>query len=61
MKERLAELNRKLEAVKDYVPPPDDEEIIDEQTKLQSPISLKQTFIQNTWILRKIPAPFQLR
>jgi hypothetical protein len=53
MKERLAELNRKLEAVKDYVPPPDDEEIIDEQTKLQSPISLKQTFIQNTWNIAK--------
>ncbi len=53
MKERLAELNRKLEAVKDYVPPPEEEEIIDEQTKLQSPISLKQTFIQNTWNIAK--------
>ena len=55
MKKRLAELNRKLEAVKDYVPPPEEEpdEIVDEQTKLQSPISLKQTFIQNTWNIAK--------
>jgi hypothetical protein len=56
MKQRLAELNRKLEAVKDFVPPPEEkepEEIIDEQTLLQSPISLKQTFIQNTWNVAK--------
>jgi hypothetical protein len=53
MKKRLAELNRKLEAVKDFVPPPEEEEIVDEQTKLQSPISLKQTFIQNTWNIAK--------
>jgi hypothetical protein len=55
MKKRLAELNRKLEQVKDFVPPPDEEEpeIVDEQTKLQSPISLKQTFIQNTWNIAK--------
>jgi hypothetical protein len=52
MKEQLAELNKRLEEVKDYVPPPKEEEpeeIVDEQTKLQSPISLKQTFIQHTW------------
>ncbi|MEJ2104679.1 MAG: hypothetical protein P8X47_08905 [Ignavibacteriaceae bacterium] len=53
MKNQLAELNRKLEKVKDYVPPPKEEkpkeEIKEEQTKLQLPISLKQTFIQNTW------------
>ena len=53
MKKRLAELNRKLEAVKDFVPPPEEEEIVDEQTKLQSPISLKQTFIQYTWNIAK--------
>ena len=55
MKQRLAELNRKLEAVKDFVPPPEEKEpeIIDEQTLLQSPISLKQTFIQNTWNIAK--------
>jgi len=56
MRERLADLNRKLEAVKDYVPPPIEEkpeEIVNEQTKLQSPISLKQTFIQNTWNIAK--------
>jgi len=56
MKERLAELNKRLEEVKDYVPPPEEEEpeeIVEEQTKLQSPISLKQTFIQNTWNIAK--------
>jgi len=52
MKDQLAELNRKLEAVKDYIPPPEEEEpeeIVEEQIKLQLPISLKQTFIQHTW------------
>jgi len=52
MKRQLAEMNRKLEMVKDYVPPPNEqtkEEIKEEQTKLQLPISLKQTFIQYTW------------
>jgi hypothetical protein len=52
MKKQLAEMNRKLEMVKDYVPPPKEkpiEEVIEEQTKLQLPISLKQTFIQYTW------------
>lgn len=56
MRERLAELNRKLEVLKDYVPPPEEkepDEIVDEQTLLQSPISLKQTFIQNTWNIAK--------
>lgn len=52
MKEQLALLNKKLEKVKDYVPPPKDkpkDEPKEEQTKLQLPISLKQTFIQHTW------------
>lgn len=52
MKEKLAQLNKKLEAVKDFVPPPEEkepEDIVEEQTKLQLPISLKQTFIQYTW------------
>ena len=55
MKKRLEELSKKLEEVKDYVPPPEEDitEIVDEQTKLQSPISLKQTFIQNTWNVAK--------
>jgi hypothetical protein len=53
MKKRLEELSKKLEAVKDFVPPPKEKEIVDEQTKLQSPISLKQTFIQNTWNIAK--------
>jgi hypothetical protein len=54
MKTQLAEMNRKLEAVKDYVPPPKEEEKPkeqpkEEQLKMQLPISLKQTFIQYTW------------
>ena len=52
MRKQLAEMNRKLEMVKDYVPPPKEQpkdEIKEEQTKLQLPISLKQTFIQHTW------------
>jgi hypothetical protein len=53
MRKQLAEMNRKLDAVKDYVPPPEEEEIPDEeikeQLKMQLPISLKQTFIQHTW------------
>ena len=56
MKKQLAELNKKLEKVKDYVPPPKEkpkEEIKEEQSKLQLPISLKQTFIQNTWNIAK--------
>ncbi len=53
MKKRLAELSKKLEAVKDFVPPLKEKEIVDEQTKPQSPISLKQTFIQNTWNIAK--------
>ncbi|MDT3695855.1 MAG: hypothetical protein ROY99_05635 [Ignavibacterium sp.] len=53
MREQLAVLNKKLEVLKDYVPPlpPDQkkEEKVEEQTLLQSPISVKQTFIQYTW------------
>jgi hypothetical protein len=54
MRQQLAEMNRKLEAVKDYVPPPKEEEKPkeepkEEQLKMQLPISLKQTFIQYTW------------
>jgi hypothetical protein len=54
MRKQLAEMNRKLEAVKDYVPPPKEEEKPkdepkEEQLKMQLPISLKQTFIQYTW------------
>ena len=58
MKTQLAEMNRKLEAVKDYVPPPKEEEkpkeqLKEEQLKMQLPISLKQTFIQHTWNIAK--------
>ena len=52
MREQLASLNKRLETLKDYVPPPKDEpkkEIVEEQTLLQSPISAKQTYIQYTW------------
>lgn len=52
LKEQLANLNERVQNLKDKIKeiPPDEQEI-DEQTKLQSPISLKQTFIQNTWNL----------
>jgi hypothetical protein len=54
MRQQLAELNRKLETIKDYVPPPKEDEIkeeekVEEQTLTQSPISVKQTYIQHTW------------
>jgi hypothetical protein len=54
MREQLAALNRRLETLKDFVPPPKEEdikkdEIVEEQTLLQSPISAKQTYIQHTW------------
>lgn len=53
MREQLASLNKKLEILKDYVPPskiePPKEEVVEEQIKLQSPISAKQTYIQHTW------------
>lgn len=52
MKDQLAALNKKLETLKDYVPPPKEDpkkEEVKEQTLLQSPISAKQTFIQYTW------------
>lgn len=52
MKEQLAALNKKLETLKNYVPPPppeEEKEKVEEQTLLQSPIAVKQTFIQHTW------------
>ncbi|MCK7518810.1 MAG: hypothetical protein MZV64_14330 [Ignavibacteriales bacterium] len=53
MREQLAALNKKLETLKDYVPPPTEEEKkeekVEEQVLLQSPISAKQTYIQYTW------------
>ncbi|MCH8033041.1 MAG: hypothetical protein IH950_04675 [Bacteroidetes bacterium] len=58
LKDQLASLNQRVQDLKDIVkeiPPPEEEpeEIVEEQTKLQSPISLKQTFIQNTWNIAK--------
>ena len=50
LKDQLASLNKSIKVLREQikkVPPP--KEIIKEQTKLQSPISLKQQFIQNTW------------
>ena len=42
-------LNKRLQDLKKQIKEQPPEEIVEEQTKLQSPISLKQTFIQNTW------------
>jgi len=58
LKDQLASLNQRVQDLKQIVeeiPPPEEkpEEIVEEQTKLQSPISLKQTFIQNTWNIAK--------
>jgi hypothetical protein len=56
MREQLASLNKRLETLKDYVPPPPPEEPkekVEEQTLLQSPIAVKQTFIQHTWNIAK--------
>ena len=50
LKDQLASLNKKVKDLSKQIkeiPPP--EEQIEEQIKLQSPISLKQTFMQNTW------------
>jgi len=53
MREQLASLNKKLETLKDYVPPTQieekKEEVVEEQTQMQSPIYAKQTYIQYTW------------
>jgi hypothetical protein len=55
LKEKLASLNTKMkdlaQKIKDTPPPPKPEEkpVVKEQEILQSPISLKQTFIQYTW------------
>jgi hypothetical protein len=50
LKDQLASLNKRVKDLKEQIkelPPPEEE--IEEQIKLQSPISLKQTFMQNTW------------
>jgi ribosomal protein L25 (general stress protein Ctc) len=52
MRDQLAALNKKLETIKDYVPPTKEEpkeEKVEEQIQMQSPISAKQTYIQHTW------------
>jgi hypothetical protein len=56
LKNQLASLNKRVRVLKNQIkenPPeekkPEEKNIVEEQTKLQSPISLKQTFIQHTW------------
>jgi len=55
LKNQLASLNNRVQVLKQQIKeePPEEKkpekEVLQEQTKLQSPISLKQTFIQNTW------------
>jgi hypothetical protein len=53
LKEKLASMNQKIqtltEKVKEIPPEEQKEEIIEEQKLLQLPISIKQTFIQQTW------------
>ncbi len=55
LKEKLATLNSKMQDLSQKVreqPPeekPEEKPVVKEQEKLQSPISLKQTFIQYTW------------
>ncbi len=53
LKEKLASLNTKMkdltEKIKEIPPEKPEEKPVEEQAILQSPISLKQTFIQYTW------------
>jgi len=51
LKNQLASLNKSIQVLKEQIKevPPPPKEVIKEQTKLQSPIALKQQFIQNTW------------
>jgi hypothetical protein len=53
LKQKLASLNQQVavlsERVKEVPPEEPEEEVVEEQTLLQMPISLKQTFIQHTW------------
>ena len=61
LKEKLTTLNKKLREIKI----PEKKEIVEntpkveEQTKLQSPVSISQVFYQNTWniptVLRNVP------
>ncbi len=53
LKEKLAALNTQLANIKppekEITPPPEQKPVVKEQTILQSPISVTQTFLQNTW------------
>ena len=50
LKDKLASLSKRVKEL-NKIPPEEEEpeKIVEELTKQQSPISLKQTFIQNTW------------
>jgi hypothetical protein len=51
LREQLASLTQRFDQLQEQIPPPEEEpeEIIEEQTRMPLPISLKQTFIQHTW------------
>lgn len=56
LKEKIASLNREMQELNERVviipeekEPEQPKEIVDEQTLLQSPIAVTQTFIQHTW------------
>lgn len=58
LKKKLLAMNQKLQEVQtklEELPPPPEpkKEVVEEQTMLQSPISVKQTFIQYTWNVAK--------
>jgi hypothetical protein len=57
LKEKLLSLNKQLADIKppenNIRPPMDQKTTINEQTVLQSPISITQTFLQNTWNIAK--------
>jgi hypothetical protein len=57
LKEKLLSLNKQLANIKppekEIRPPLDQKPIVNEQTLLQSPISVTQTFLQNTWNIAK--------
>lgn len=53
LREKLASMNKRLQEIK--IPEKKDiiEQKVNEQTKLQSPISISQVFYQNTWNITK--------
>ena len=49
LKQKLASLSKRVKELNKIPTEEEPEEIVEELTKQQSPISLKKTFIQNTW------------